>query len=707
MATATPLGLRVMSSETIPTGSAPSSAPREEPALAPARREPLQLLGLGALVLLAPAGLLYLSFNAGGYFPSAAGFVAIVFCQALVLRSTLADRPFEGFSRALAVPLAALVLYAAWQLTSTLWSHATAQGLDSYDRTLLYVLALALFGSLRYTPQRMRWLIRMLVAAIAAVCLIGLISRVLPHTWPTASSFFANQLSYPLTYWNAEGMLASTALILGFHLSADRGEHWSVRVLAAALLPAIAATLLLTFSRGAMGVAVIGLLAYCLLTRPHTLPATLLAVVPASAIALRSAWDATLLATTEPTSAAAVAEGRHVAIVVAACMVGAGLLRAILLRVEERLADLSRARWPIFERYPPRAARIGVGTAAIAIVVAAALALGAGSSARREYDKFVNNNAAPKIAQTRDRLTDAANDGRLPLWKAAMRIYRTQPLQGTGAGTYQLYYFRYRTQLAHVTDAHSLYLQSLAELGLVGFALILVVVLGILAGLAARIRGPDRALYAALFAATLAWAIHQAFDWDWQMPAVTLGVFMLAGLALARPAGARPARSGPAGRTLVGLGWLVLAVVPLLVGTSYARLQHSGQELERGNCASAKRQALSSLSLSVKRPQAYAIVGVCDLEQGFAQAAVPAMVESTSLEPQNWEGAYWLAVARAAAGIDPHAAIDRAIVLNPLEPGLRNAAALLRSDDHRAWELAAPRLRREALSSGDFSITNL
>ncbi len=35
------------------------------------------------------------------------------------------------------------------------------------------------------------------------------------------------------------------ALILGFHLSADRAEHWSVRVLAAALLPAIAATLLL------------------------------------------------------------------------------------------------------------------------------------------------------------------------------------------------------------------------------------------------------------------------------------------------------------------------------------------------------------------------------------------------------------------------------------------------------------------------------
>ena len=151
----------------------------------------------------------------------------------------------------------------------------------------------------------------------------------------------------------------------------------------------------------------------------------------------------------------------------------------------------------------------------------------------------------------------------------------------------------------------------------------------------------------------------------------------------------------------------MIAVAPLLVGTSYARLQQSGQELERGECMSAKRDALSSLSLSAKRPQAYAIIGICDLEQGFAQAAVPAMTEAATLEPQSWEDAFWLADARAAAGLDPHAAIDRAIALNPLEHGLRNAARRLSSNDRGAWELAAPRLRREALISGKFAITNL
>jgi O-antigen ligase len=654
-------------------------------------------------MLLAPAALVYLSFNAGGYFPSAPGFVTIVFAQALVLRTTLAARPFEGFSRALAIPLAGLVLYAAFQLASALWSHATARTLDSYDRTLLYVLAFALFGSLRCSRARIAWLVQALVAGLAAVCLIGLLSRVLPHAWPTASSFFADRLNYPLTYWNAEGMVAAIVLILGFHLSADRGGHWSVRVCSAALLPGVAATLLLTFSRGAMGAAVIGLLAYCLLTRFNTLPAALLAIAPPTAVALRSAWNATALATNHPTGPTAISQGRHVAAVVGACMLAAGLLRAALLLADRPIAQLALVRVP-----PPRAIRVGAGVGVAIVAVGLALALGAGGFTHREYDKFVDGTAAPHTAQTRERLSDPANNGRLPLWEAAVRIYETQKLRGTGAGTYQQYYFRYRSEAQYVTDAHSLYLQSLAELGLVGFVLILLVVLGILGGLAARIRGPNRALYAALFAVALAWAVHQAFDWDWQMPAVTLGVFILAGLALARPRDGRTGLSGlPAGRTLVALGWLVLAVAPLLVSTSYARLRSSGQALKQGDCVSAKRDALSSLSLSAKRPQAYAIIGVCDLEQGFAQAAVPAMTEAATLEPESWEQHYWLAVAQAAAGIDPHAAIRRAHELDPLESGVKHAVRKLSSNSPRAWELAAPRLRREAVTSGRFSITNL
>jgi O-Antigen ligase len=680
-----------------------TTAALDAPTSRTATRSSLERVGWVALIALAPAALIYLSFNAGGYFPSASGFVAVVFAQALVLRTTLAAKPFEGLNRTLAIPLAGLVLYAAFQLTSALWSHATAHTLDSFARTLLYVLALVLFGSVRYTRQRVDWLVRALAAGLTAVCVIGLVSRVLPHTWPTASSFFADRLNYPLTYWNAEGMVAAIALILGFHLTADRAEHPGVRVAAAAVLPAVAATLLLTFSRGSMGVAVVGLLSYCLLTRFSTLPTALIAVAPPVAIALRTAWDATALATKQPTSPAAISQGHHVVVVVGACMIGAALLRAALLLLDHRISRSALVRTP-----PRRAVRLGIGAGAAGLALAVAIAAGAVGFAHREYGKFVKGNNEPHVTQTRDRLTDPANNGRLPLWKVALDIYEPHKLRGTGAGTYQQYYPRYRTQGYYVVDAHSLYLQSLAELGVVGFVLILVVVLGMLGGLASRIRGPDRAPYAALFAVTLAWALHQAIDWDWQMPAVTLAVFMLAGLALARPRDGKVGLSGlPAGRTLVALGWLLLAVAPLLVGTSYARLQHSGEQLKRGECAKAREEALSSLSLSAKRPQAYAIIGLCDLQQGFAQAAVPAMTEAATLEPQSWEEQYWLAIARAGAGLDPHAAIARAIQLDPLEGGLRHAARLLHPNDPRAWEAAAPRLRIEALASGKFSITSL
>jgi O-antigen ligase len=688
----------------VPVGALDSTtAALDAPLSDTATRSSLERVGWVVLIALAPASLIYLSFNAGGYFPSATGFVAFALAGALVLRTTLAERPFEGLDRALAIPLLGLALYAAFTLTSALWSQATAHTLDSYSRALLYVLAFLLFGSVRYTRVRAAWLLRAVAAGLAAVCLIGLISRVEPHTWPTASGFYANRLNYPLTYWNAEGMVAAIVLILGFHLSADRAEHPAVRVLAAAVLPGVAATLLLTFSRGALGVAAIGLLAYCLLTRFSTLPSALLAVAAPVAIALRSAWDATELATKHPTDALAVSQGHHVALVVGACMLAAGALRAVLL-----LADRGIAALPLVRTPPRRAVRAGVATGAGAIVLALVLALGGGGFAHREYDKFVHGTHEAHRIQTRDRLTDPANDGRLPLWRAALDIYETHKLRGTGAGTYQQYYPRYRTERSYVVDAHSLYLQSLAELGIVGFVLILTVVLGMLVGLAARIRGPDRALYAAVFAVALAWAMHQAFDWDWQMPAVTLGVLMLAGLALARPRNGKVGLSGlPAGRTLVALGWLVLAIAPLLVGTSYARLHHSGEELLHGECSSARQEALSSLSLSAKRPQAYAIVGICDLTQGFAQAAVPAMTQAASLEPQSWEEWFWLAVARAGAGVNPHAAIRRAIALNPLEGGLRHAARVLSSSDPRAWERAAPRLRIEALTSGKFSITSL
>src|SRR6201999_4320508 len=77
------------------------------------------------------------------------------------------------------------------------------------------------------------------------------------------------------------------------------------------------------------------------------------------------------------------------------------------------------------------------------------------------------------------------------------------------------------------------YLEALAELGLPGLIFLLVGLVAIFVGLARRIRGPDRIVYAAIFAAGLTWALQAGVDWDWEMPATAFFLFALGGMAIA------------------------------------------------------------------------------------------------------------------------------------------------------------------------------
>ena len=62
-----------------------------------------------------------------------------------------------------------------------------------------------------------------------------------------------------------------------------------------------------------------------------------------------------------------------------------------------------------------------------------------------------------------------------------------------------------------VRDAHSLYLETAAELGLVGLAALLALFGGVVVA-ARRARTPAAA------AALAAWAVHAGVDWDWELP---------------------------------------------------------------------------------------------------------------------------------------------------------------------------------------------
>jgi len=94
-----------------------------------------------------------LAFVAGGYFPVTTGLSAAILCLLLVAHVTLSERPFAGWSAALAVMAGALALFAVWTMVSGGWSHSPARALVESDRAVLYLLMLVFIGLQRYIVQ--------------------------------------------------------------------------------------------------------------------------------------------------------------------------------------------------------------------------------------------------------------------------------------------------------------------------------------------------------------------------------------------------------------------------------------------------------------------------------------------------------------------------------------------------------------------------
>ncbi len=331
-----------------------------------------------------------------------------------------------------------------------------------------------------------------------------------------------------------------------------------------------------------------------------------------------------------------------------------------------------------------------MGATVIAAIVVVALLLGAPATLERQYEGFVDNQSV--ATQGRDRLLEPSANGRIDQWHVAWRGFQAEPVAGTGAGTYALLWDRYRPDESQVEDGHSLYLEVLGELGVVGLVLVAVPILLILGAFARRTRGPDRVAGGALLGAGVAWALHAGIDWDWEMPAVTAWFFGAGGLALA--SGSRP--GAPDGRRLpklqrvgLALGCLLLAVVPARIAFSEARLDDGRQAFARGDCAGAVDSALGSIDALAVRADSYVILGYCDVRLGLPDLAVRAMDGAVARDPGNWETHYGRALVLGAAGRDPRPAARRALALNPLAPLAREAVDGFATDDPQTWRRRA------------------
>ena len=109
---------------------------------------------------------------------------------------------------------------------------------------------------------------------------------------------------------------------------------------------------------------------------------------------------------------------------------------------------------------------------------------------------------------------------------------------GTGTAGFRVEWLRRRTIGEQAKDAHSLYLETAAELGLVGLALLGTALAGVAVAARRALRlAPESA--AGPVAVVVLWAFHAGIDWDWEMPTVTLVGLAFAAALLALADGAR------------------------------------------------------------------------------------------------------------------------------------------------------------------------
>ena len=287
---------------------------------------------------------IYFSFESGGYF---AGAPALVAAELLVAARRFGSRWRGGRSTARGVALllaaAALGAFAAWILLSGTWSDAPARAIPEYTRALGYLAALVFFGLLPFSVRRVRLMAYGLAAAIVVVCAAAFLSRTVPDAVSGLGELQAGRLSYPLDYWNSLGLLAGLGIVLCGHFACASRDHWASRVLGAAAIPLLTATLYYTFSRGATWATLVGIGVYAVLARPRGLLAGALATVPPTVVALMTVNPADVLTSSPRFAADTLATGHRTALIVFACVAVAGALRACLLPVDRRLEALGTA----------------------------------------------------------------------------------------------------------------------------------------------------------------------------------------------------------------------------------------------------------------------------------------------------------------------------------------------------------------------------
>ncbi len=462
-------------------------------------------LAAGAVLLAVPT---VVAFFSGGYFTAprvVAGAVVwtLVVVLALVGGQTMPLPRERGGWLALA-GLAGLTLWTALSLS---WAPLSEPASAAVQRLLLYLgTLLAAAGAFR-DPRAAKLVVPALAGGGTLVIGYGLVGRLLPVTIaPFRSARAGNRLEQPITYWNAEGLVAAMALVLCVALAGDDSRPRWMRAVAAASCVPLGAGLFLSYSRGALAAAAIGLILLVTLApfRPHLRSAVSGLVVAAVAAGVVAAFGG--LSPFDGSAAARQRDGIVVLAVLGLVAVLAAWRQARVVAVQRDTTPLAGAHW--------------LRWLAVAAVAMGLIGVVAGGLGERGRGKSSAAEGASRLTSFQSR--------RYEYWGVGVDAFGENPLRGVGAGGFRVVWLKERPIPNSVTEIHSLPLEAAVELGLPGLILLFVVVGGVAAtGRQALGRGDP--LAPAACAACTAWALHAAIDWDWQLPAATLPAVLLAG----------------------------------------------------------------------------------------------------------------------------------------------------------------------------------
>ena len=595
--------------------------------------------------------LVFLALQHGGYYPESWGLPTAA-CSWLVALVALLGRG-QRLQRLELLQLSALTLLGSITLVSAAWAPGgLGSALPQAQLVALYVAVLAAVLTLFRRPTHA---LLAIWASLVGVSLIALGARLFPAGGVRNDTSGSNRLYEPLGYWNSLGLWAAMGLCLGLVIAA-RVRSPLLRAAAAAGTVPCAGALYFTFSRGAWGALAVGLLSALFLDPLRLgLVARLgaIALWPAATVLLGSRSHA--LTSAQPVLAEARSDGRSLAFALVALAVAAALVAASLDRVEQRFPVPMRAR---------QAFAWALAGLCLLVLTGGILRFGAPWTIA---DRAAHRFAAPPPSSTSDlnaRLFDASGSSRIDLWRVAWQDARRHPLVGSGAGSYASKWFQDRPAALDADNAHSQYLETLAELGPLGLALLLTACGAPLVGAWRARRHP---LAAGATAAYVAFLVHAGVDWDWQLAAVSLAGLGCGAVLLIMARGSPSSPPGTLARILPAAAGVAFAGFALWSLHGAYPLGQARDAIDNGAWAAAERHAAEAVArVGGSSALPWQLLGEAQTAQRRPEAARASLRVAVARDPASWEA--WFDLAQVAKGAERRRAAAKALALNPLEP---------------------------------------